>query len=77
MWAIFIVSWASEIKLLSMRRMGELLGPKAGAQGRRTDLILHEYKVKPPSLSELGVTAKISSLAQKIAAVPETIRPDT
>ena len=67
-----MVSWASEIKLRAIRRMGELLKPMAGAQGQRTDLVeSHDQVILRPTLSELGVTRDLSSLSQKIATISE------
>ena len=67
-----MVSWASEIKLRAMRRMGELLGPGGverdrGKGGDRRSLS-RPLIVKLP---DLGVSLNASSLAQRIAAVPE------
>jgi len=64
-----MVSWASEIKLRAMRRMGELLAEterqQPGEYQRSRDTTV------APSLSDLGISRDTSSLSQKIAAVPE------
>ncbi len=65
-----MVSWASEIKLRAMRRMGELLkeGQKTGNIARPGEPIPLSV---PTTLTKLGVSRDISSLSQKIAAVPD------
>ena len=65
-----MVSWASEIKLRAMRRMGELL-----KNGQAAGEIATAHRPKEVSgmatLKGLGVTRDASSLSQKIAAVPQ------
>ena len=72
---------AAEIRLRAERRLGELIGDQkhggglaTGAQygGRaKIDGSRAEPSIKTPTLAELGIDKKLSSRAQKIAAIPE------
>lgn len=65
---------AAEIRIRAERRLGEILAdtPKAtGARGVGPNAVPSEYR-NEPTLSEIGVGRKLSSRAQKLAAVPET-----
>ena len=64
-----MVSWASEIKLRAMRRMGELLKETeraTGAQGIGKSGVLSTDTTLP----DLGVSRNASSLSQKISRSP-------
>jgi hypothetical protein len=52
------------------RKMGEMLLATERAQGKRNDLVTPRNQVKEPTLSEIGVTKRESSEAQKLASVP-------
>jgi hypothetical protein len=41
------------------------------AQGKRIDLVPNENQVGRPTLADAGIDKKLSSRAQKLAAVPE------
>lgn len=64
-----MVSWASEIKLRAMRRMGELL--KEGQRAKGGDPTPSRDLTGYPTLKEMGVSRNASSLSQKIATIPE------
>jgi ParB family chromosome partitioning protein len=68
------VQHARSIELEAMRRLGELLaetpknqGAKAGKTGTKSVPLLDET----PTLAELGVDKKISSLSQQLARMPK------
>jgi len=67
---------AAEIRMRAERRVGELiLRQKATvgdrlAQGRRTDLVPRRNQVERVTLIEAGIDKKLSSRAQKLAALP-------
>jgi ParB family chromosome partitioning protein len=68
------VQHARSIELEAMRRLGELLaetpknqGAKAGKTGTKSVPLLDET----PTLSDLGVDKKISSLSQQLARMPK------
>ena len=56
------------------RRLGELIRAQKEtvglAQGRRSDLLPNGKEVHRPTLKEAGIDHKLSSRAQKLAAVP-------
>jgi hypothetical protein len=64
------------------RRLGELIKAQKEtvglAQGKRTDLVPNKNQVEKPTLAEAGIDKKLSSRAQKLAAVAtnrvETLR---
>lgn len=63
---------AAEIRLRAERRLGEMLSqqPKAtGGDAQRTRF--GKGTESPPTLSDVGIDKKLSSRAQKLAAVPE------
>ena len=72
---------AAEIRLRAERRLGELIGDQKHGGGLATggqyggrakiDGTRAEPSIKTPTLAELGIDKKLSSRAQKIAAVPE------
>ena len=57
------------------RRLGELITLQKEtvglAQGKRTDLLPVEQEVQKPTLSDAGISWKLSSHAQKVASIPE------
>lgn len=70
------VQHARSIELEAMRRLGELLAetPKnKGAQGHQLKAVPKENRLKDvtPTLSDLGVDKKISSLSQQLARMPK------
>lgn len=69
-----MVSWASEIKLRAMRRMGELLGSE-GVERDRGKGGDRKSQSRPTTvkLADFGISRDASSLSQKIATVPEQI----
>lgn len=62
--------WAAEIRVRAERRLGELLLEAAKHPGGRPKT---GAKVEPviATLEKLGITKKLSSFAQRLAAVPE------
>lgn len=73
---------AAEIRMRAVRRLGEMikvqkdtvgLNKGAAAGGTRESLRgpIVEPRESPPKLSEVGIDKKLSSQAQKMAAVPE------
>jgi N6-adenosine-specific RNA methylase IME4 len=70
---------AAEIRMRAERRLGELIkaqketvGLNKGAQGLGTaDKVQSQRGTAPPTLAEAGIDKKLSSRAQKLAAVPE------
>lgn len=66
---------AAEIRMRAERRLGELIRAQKEtvglAQGKRTDLVPKENQVARPTLADAGIDKKLSSKAQKLAAVPE------
>lgn len=64
-----LVSMASEIKLRAMRRMGELLGPE-GVERAGKGRPLGKMSTTT-TLSDLDISRDLSSVTQKIAAIPE------
>ena len=70
------VQHARSIELEAMRRLGELLAetPKnKGAQGHQLKAVPKENRLKDvtPTLADLGVDKKISSLSQQLARMPK------
>ena len=70
------VQHARSIELEAMRRLGELLAetPKnKGAQGHQLKAVPKENRLKDvtPTLAELGVEKRISSLSQQLARMPK------
>jgi len=70
------IDYAHDIKISAMRLLGEILQAEKAdgglVGGRRTDLVPFRHQVDDrPTLADLGLTKKESSLAQKIAALPE------
>jgi hypothetical protein len=63
------VNRAAEIRTLAERQMGAFLKEMPKAQGRRSDLVPNGNQVDP-TLSEIGITKKQSSTAQKLASIP-------
>ncbi len=70
---------AAEIRIRAERRLGELIalqkettGLATGAAGigKPESAVPDEYRTQPPTLAEAGIDKKLSSRAQKIAAVP-------
>lgn len=65
---------AAEIRIRAERRLGEMLAEQKEtvglAQGRRSDLVPKRNQVEKPTLEEAGIDKKLSSRAQKLAAVP-------
>lgn len=66
---------AAEIRFRAERRLGELIAAQKEtvglAQGKRTDLVPERHQVDRPTLAEAGIDKKLSSRAQKLAAIPE------
>ena len=66
---------ATEIRIRAERRLGELIRQQKDtvglAQGKRTDLVPERNQVDRPTLSDAGISKKLSSHAQKVAAIPE------
>jgi phage N-6-adenine-methyltransferase len=66
---------AAEIRLRAERRLGELIKLQKEtvglAQGKRTDLVPEAHHVGKPTLADAGIDKKLSSRAQKLAAVPD------
>jgi len=69
------VKYATEIKLEAMRQLGRMLaempknkGAKAGKSGIQRVPLLDDTT---PTLSALGISKKVSSLSQQIAALPD------
>lgn len=67
---------AAAIRIRAERRLGEMIQDRKAvkpqlAKGRRSDLVPAGNQVEEPTLEELGIDKKLSSRAQKIAAVPE------
>lgn len=66
---------AQRIRGRAARRLGELLRAQKATiglgQGRRTDLIPDGNYVGPPTIEEAGISAKLSSQAQRIAGIPK------
>jgi phage N-6-adenine-methyltransferase len=71
---------AAEIRIRAERRLGELIqaqkettGLATGAAGigRPESAVPEEYRTQPPTLAEAGIDKKLSSRAQRLAAVPE------
>lgn len=66
------INRASEIRLRAERRLGEMLkeSPKnQGAKGIGTSAVPKENHT-PPTLAEAGISKKLSSRAQQLAALP-------
>ena len=57
------------------RRLAEMIREQKEtvglAQGKRTDLVPDRNQVDRPTLAEVGIDKKLSSRAQKLAAIPE------
>lgn len=80
-----MMQMAAEIKIRAERRLGEMIreqketvGLNRGTAGlgdanvgRRTGGSVVEPPVKVPTLAEVGIDKKLSSRAQKLAAIPE------
>src|SRR5690606_11454817 len=71
---------AAEIRIRAERRLGELIraqketvGLATGAAGigKAASAVPDEYRTQPPTLAEAGIDKKLSSRAQKLAAIPE------
>ena len=64
---------AAKIRFRAERRLGELLEDTERAPaGRPSQEIGSESEpIKPPTLKEMGIDKKLSSRAQKLAAIPE------
>lgn len=72
-----LIRWATEIKVRSERRAGQMLAemPKAiGAKGSGSNqyqVSSHDARTPTPTLSDLGITYSDSSRWQKLAAIDE------
>ncbi len=66
------IGHAHSIKVYALRKLGEMLKPSIPHQGGRPPTG-NGTNMEPfrPTLAELGIDKKISSLAQKIADLPE------
>jgi hypothetical protein len=70
---------AAEIRIRAERKLGELIAAqksefglnKGGRPSNKTGSEEEPVLNKPPTLSEVGINKKLSSRAQKLAAVPE------
>ena len=66
----------AEIRMRAERRLGEMIRDQKQtvglAQGKRTDLVPRANQVDRPTLADAGIDKKLSSRAQKLAAVPES-----
>jgi len=75
------IGFAHRLKIDALARLGELLAvmPKATGgqpyQGRSTDTT-SEPVDNTPTLAELGITKKVSSVAQQLAALPLYLREE-
>lgn len=70
------IDYAHSIKIEALRKVGEMLKetPKAtGAAGigKPASAVPNEYRTQPETLAELGIDKKTSSIAQKLADLPE------
>lgn len=70
---------AAQIRFRAERRLGELItaqkdtvGLARGAAGigKAASAVPHEYSTQPPTLAEAGIDRKLSSRAQRVAALP-------
>lgn len=71
---------AAEIRMRAERRLGEMItsqketvGLNRGSAGigKPASAVPEEYSTRPPTLADAGIDRKLSSHAQKMAAVPE------
>jgi hypothetical protein len=77
-----VIGYAHTIKTRALARLGELLreiDKQAGARGRQPiGRMRGSPRVPrinaPPTLAELGVTKKVASVAQQLAALPASTR---
>ncbi len=65
----------SEIRIRAERRLGEMIRTQKETvglgQGRRTDIVPKENYVEKPTLSDAGISKKLSSRSQAIARIPD------
>lgn len=67
---------AAEIRIRAERRLGEMLSAQKESGGlnkgaAQSNAVVSDDRVRPPKLSDVGISKDLSSRAQKLAAVPE------
>jgi hypothetical protein len=67
------IAKATEIKIYSMAKLGEMLQKTPRNEGTRKRKSGESVKGDRPTLSELGISKKLSAKAQKVAALPPEI----
>jgi hypothetical protein len=68
-----VVNRAAEYKLRAERRLGEILEKGEKAKGRLLRGTRQEPRETTPKLADVGISKKLSSRAQKLAAVPADV----